>query len=62
MAYADDPVPLAQCRWAKLIMKASPVPDAMNPDFQCVGAQWIRGFMTFRRGRPAPGVMPTVPV
>jgi hypothetical protein len=54
--------PWRNAAWAKLIMKASPVPDAMNPDFQCVRARWIRGFMTFRRGRPAPGVMPTVPV
>jgi hypothetical protein len=32
---------------AKLIMKIGPLPDAVEPDFQCVRTHWIRGFMAF---------------
>jgi len=29
------------------------VPDAVNPDIQCVRTHWNRGFITFRRVRHA---------
>jgi hypothetical protein len=38
------------------------VERAMKPDFQCVRAHWIRGFIAFPKGRPAPGVMLMVSV
>jgi len=30
-------------------MWIGPAPDAMEPGFQCVRTQWIRGFMPFRQ-------------
>jgi hypothetical protein len=45
-----------------LIMKFGPLPDAMEPDIQCVRTHWIRGFIAFHWGRPARIVMLMVPV
>jgi hypothetical protein len=44
-----------------LIMKIGPVPDAVEPGFQCVRAQWIRGFMAFQPTRHTRIVMLMVP-
>jgi hypothetical protein len=38
------------------------MPNAMKPDFQCARTRWIRGFIAFPKGRPAPGVMLMVSV
>ncbi|MGH3179483.1 MAG: hypothetical protein ACRDPF_37110 [Streptosporangiaceae bacterium] len=29
-------------------MKIGPLPDALEPGFQCVRTQWNRGFIAFR--------------
>ena len=34
-----------------LIMKIGPLPDAVDPGFQCVRTQWIRGFIAFQPTR-----------
>jgi hypothetical protein len=34
-------------------MRIGPLPDAMDPGFQCVRAQWIRGFIAFELARAA---------
>ena len=44
-----------------LIMRADPVPDAMDPGFHGVRTRWIRGFMTFRWQRRTRIVMLMVP-
>src|SRR4029077_14955230 len=36
--------------------------NAMRPRFQCVLAHWIRGFIAFPKGRPAPSVTVRDPV
>jgi hypothetical protein len=36
-------------------MTIDPLPDALEPGFQCVRTHWIRGFMAFRLTRPGPG-------
>jgi len=33
------------------------VQNEMKPDFQCVRAHWIRGFMAFPKGWPGRSVM-----
>ena len=38
-----------------------PLPNALDPGFQCVRTHWIRGFMAFRLARRTRTVMPTVP-
>jgi hypothetical protein len=45
-----------------LIMKIGPLPDAVEPGFQCVSTHWIRGFMAFHRVRHVRTVMLMVPV
>ena len=40
-----------------LIMKVSPAPDAMKPDFHGVTTRWNRGFMAFRQVWPTRIVM-----
>jgi len=45
-----------------LIMKIGPLPDAVEPGFQCVRTHWIRGFMAFHRARHVRAVMLMVPV
>ena len=42
-------------------MKIGPLPDALEPGFQCVRAHWIRGFMAFQLVRRTRTVMLTVP-
>ena len=44
-----------------LIMKIGPLPDAVEPGFQCVGTQWIRGFMAYQPTRRTRIVMLMVP-
>jgi hypothetical protein len=36
-------------------------PDAVDPGFHCVRAQWIRGFMAFQLARRTRSVMLMVP-
>jgi hypothetical protein len=45
-----------------LIMKIGPLPDAVEPGFQCVRTHWIRGFMAFQPTRRTRMVMLMVPV
>jgi hypothetical protein len=40
--------------WLELIMKIGPLPDALEPGFQCVRTHWIRGFMAFQLVRRTP--------
>ena len=42
-------------------MKIGPLPDALEPGFQCVRTHWIRGFMAFQLVRRTRTVMLTVP-
>jgi hypothetical protein len=48
--------------WLKLIMKIGPLPDALEPDFQCVRTHWNRGFMAFQLVRRTRTVMLMVPM
>ncbi|MGH3162275.1 MAG: hypothetical protein ACRDOC_10355 [Streptosporangiaceae bacterium] len=32
-------------------MKIGPLPDALEPGFQCVRTHWIRGFIAFQLAR-----------
>jgi hypothetical protein len=43
-------------------MKIGPLPDAVEPGFQCVRTQWIPGFMAFQPTRRTRIVMLMVPV
>jgi hypothetical protein len=45
-----------------LIMKIGPLPDALEPGFQCVRTQWIRGSIAFQPTRRTRIVMLMVPV
>jgi hypothetical protein len=44
-----------------LIMKIGPLPDAVEPGFQCARAQWNRGFMAFQLAERTLIVMLMVP-
>jgi hypothetical protein len=46
----------------KLIMKIGPLPDALEPDFQCARMHWNRGFMAFQLARHTRIVVLIVPV
>jgi hypothetical protein len=45
-----------------LITKIGPLPDALEPGFQCVRTHWIRGLMAFQLVRRARAVVLTVPM
>jgi hypothetical protein len=43
-------------------MKIDPLPDALEPDFQCARSHWNRGFMAFQLARRTRIVVLIVPV
>jgi hypothetical protein len=55
-----SPAPFSGQR--KLIMTIGPLPDVMESGFHGVRTRWIRGFMAFKRLRPASTVMLMVSV
>ncbi|MGH3163344.1 MAG: hypothetical protein ACRDOC_15790 [Streptosporangiaceae bacterium] len=40
------------------MIKIGPLPDALEPGFQCVRTHWNRGFITFQLAWRTPTVVP----